>query len=414
MLLSVAVMDNKLVSNMLFHTPELDPRELAVVGQIDELRERLGYLLHEPRRWQGSLRRVSMARAIQGSNSIEGYEAPLDDAAAVDLGEEPLDAELETKLALRGYRDAMTYVLQLVGENRFEYSEQLVKSLHFMMTGYDLKTRPGLWRLGSIYVRDEAGGDVVYRGPDIELVPALMEDLVLSLNAPSDVPTLVRAGMAHLNLVMIHPFRDGNGRMARCLQTLVIAREGVLFPLFSSIEEYLGRNTRAYYDVLALVGQGAWHQERDARPWVRFVLTAHLRQAQTMLRRVKETEQLWNELEALLHRRGLPPRAITGLYMAAMSFRVRNATYRANVLADEGELTVATAGRDLQQLVAAGLLISHGEKRGRYYTASKELAALRQGIIASRDPRDDSDPFAESAPTSASSEPASSSLNAHA
>jgi Fic family protein len=50
--------------------------------------------------------------------------------------------------------------------------------------------------------------------------------------------------MAHLNLVMIHPFRDGNGRMARCLQSVVLAREGVLSPVFMSVEEYLGRNTQ--------------------------------------------------------------------------------------------------------------------------------------------------------------------------
>ena len=79
---------------------------------------------------------------------------------------------------------------------------------------------------------------------------------------------MIRAAMAHLNLVMIHPFRDGNGRMARCLQTLVLAREGILSPEFSSIEEYLGRNTQAYYDVLADAGAGHWQPERDARPWV--------------------------------------------------------------------------------------------------------------------------------------------------
>src|SRR5687767_8009543 len=57
------------------------------------------------------------------------------------------------------------------------------------------------------------------------------------------------------------------------LQTLVLARGQIVAPVFSSIEEYLGRNTQAYYDVLAEVGQGAWNPERDARPWLRFCLT---------------------------------------------------------------------------------------------------------------------------------------------
>jgi hypothetical protein len=57
---------------MLFATPTLDARELAVLAEIDVLKQNLALYLHEPRRWHGSLRRLSFARAIQGSNSIEG------------------------------------------------------------------------------------------------------------------------------------------------------------------------------------------------------------------------------------------------------------------------------------------------------------------------------------------------------
>jgi Fic family protein len=378
---------------MLFATPELDEAELRVIGEVDGLKETLRLYLHEPHRWFGSLRRVSMARAVQGSNSIEGYEAALDDAAAIDLGEEPLDADQETTLALKGYRDAMTYVLTLANEASFEYSEQLLKSLHFMMTGYDLKNRPGQWLLGSIYVRNEASGEIVYEGADIDEISGLMSELVTTLNTERNVPTMVRAGMAHLNLVMVHPFRDGNGRMARCLQTLVVARDGVLSPVFCSIEEYLGRNTQSYYDLLALVGGGHWQPEGDARPWVRYILTAQLRQARTMLRRVKESERLWGELELLINTHGLPDRVIGAMFDASMAFRVRNATYRA--IADD-EITEATATRDLKQLVEASFFEANGEKRGRFYTATPMLRAVRRKIVEARDPRDDSDPFANS------------------
>lgn len=73
---------------------------------------------------------------------------------------------------------------------------------------------------------------------------------------------------------MIHPFRDSNGRMARCLQSLVLARVKVLSPVFMSVEEYLGLNTQAYYDILAKVGGGSWPPQRGSRPWLRFNLTA--------------------------------------------------------------------------------------------------------------------------------------------
>lgn len=377
---------------MLFEAPELSAQELKVLATTEDLKQKLQRQLRQPRRWSGSLRRVSMARAIQGSSSIEGYDAPLDDAAAVDLGEEPLDADEETRLALKGYRDAMTYVLQLSTESEFAYTEQLLKSLHFMMTNYDLKNRPGLWRAGPIFVRNDETGEIVYEGPDVDEVAALMGELVVDLNQASTLPAMVRAGMAHLNLVMIHPFRDGNGRMARCVQTLILAREGILAPAFCSIEEYLGRNTRAYYDVLAKVGSGRWKPDGDARPWVHLILTAHLRQARTLLRRVKEGERLWDELERLATSRRLPERTIAALFDAAIGFRVRNATYRA--ISDD-EITEATASRDLRQMVAVGLLEPKGEKRGRFYVAAKELAVVQQAIIESRDPQDDSDPFAE-------------------
>jgi Fic family protein len=382
---------------MLFTAPPLDQREVQVVGEIADLRDRLRHQLHEPRRWYGSLRRLSIARAIQGSNSIEGFDAKLDDAAAVAVGEEPLDSSQETRLALEGYRRAMTYVLQLATEEEpdFTYSSQLIKGLHFMMTDYDLGNRPGRWRAGAIYVRKDETEEIVYEGPDIDQVPGLIEELMDSLNAPCE-DRLVKAGMAHLNLAMIHPFRDGNGRMARCVQSLVLARGKILSPVFMSIEEYLGRNTQAYYDVLAEVGGGSWQPGNDARPWLRFILTAHLRQARTMLVRIRETERLWVDLEKLTERHGLPERVIPLLFDAAMGFRVRNATYRAG-LEESGEEPISeqTASRDFQRLVTASLLIPSGEKRGRFYLGGDEPRAFRQAIVDARDPRNNTDPFGD-------------------
>lgn len=379
---------------MLFATPTLDQRELEVLERVDGLKEKLRWQLHEPRRWYGSLRRISFARAIQGSNSIEGYDAKLDDAAAVAMGEDPLDAGEETRLALEGYGDAMTYVLQLASESEFVHSTQMIKSLHFMMTKYSLRNRPGLWRAGPVYVQKEETNEIVYTGPDLDEVPGLMRELVENLNDSQGGPPLIAASMAHLNLVMVHPFRDGNGRMARCLQSLVLARGGVLSPVFMSIEEYLGRNTQQYYDVLAEVGKGSWHPQNDARPWIRFTLRAHLRQAMTLLRRVRESERMWNELERLVEQQNLPARTLLVLFDASLGLRVRNSTYRAALRDADEEITEQTASRDLKQLLDAALLVSEGQKRGRHYIAGEPIKSLRRAIVADRDPRDDRDPFA--------------------
>lgn len=358
---------------MLFSTPELSEAELGVIERIDNLRRDLRYQTSgHPRRWTGSLRRAMFARALRGSNTIEGYDVNLADAMALAEDEEPLDAAEETRLAIAGYRDAMTYVLQLAGDPYFAYSDGLIRSLHFMMMKYDMSKGPGLWRPGPVYVRHEQTGQVVYEGPEASLVPGLMSDLIEGIRA-DEAPAMVRAAMAHLNFVMVHPFRDGNGRMARILQSLVLAQEGVLAPEFASIEEYLGRRTQDYYAVLAEVGGGRWLPQRDARPWVRFCLTAHFRQARTLSRRVVQAQKLWALLTDLAGRHGLPERSVLALFDAAQGFRVRNSTYK-----NHADISEHAGGRDLKRLVDVGLLEPRGEKRGRHYVGSPDLRAAAQ------------------------------------
>jgi Fic family protein len=376
---------------MLFTVGSLDPKENEVIDRVNQMRESLRYNLAQPRRWSGLLRRATFARAIQGSNSIEGYNVTLDDAIAAVEDEDILDAETETVRAILGYRNAMTYVLQLANDPFFSYSETLIKSLHFMMISYDLNKHPGTWRPGWVGVTNEATNKLVYEGPDVELVPELMAELIACLQAADDFPPIIRAAMAHLNLVMIHPFSDGNGRMARCLQTLVLARERIVAPEFSSIEEYLGRNTQAYYDVLAEVGAGSWHPERNAHLWIKFCLTAHFRQAHTLLRRIKLMSRVWAEVEKITKMKGLQERHGYAIADAAIGLRVRNSTYRAMT-----DISLNLASRDLAQLADLGFLIPEGEKRGRFYMASKQIRDiyLRE---REREPRTEEDPFESSA-----------------
>jgi len=205
---------------------------------------------------------------------------------------------------------------------------------------------------------------------------------------------LVRAAVAHLNLVMVHPYSDGNGRMARALQTLVLAREQIVAPVFSSIEEYLGRNTQAYYDVLAEVGRGAWNPSESVEPWIRFCLTAHYHQAMTHLRRIEEAESLWAAASKLAIENGLSERAATALYDAAHGIRLRNAMYRK--LVDETlaeEISDLTASRDLKAMVDADLLQSVGQGRGRYYVPRPAVVDLRVKVRRTRSARSTIDPF---------------------
>ena len=254
-----------------------------------------------------------------------------------------------------------------------------------MMIGFDLSKRPGQWRLGAIFVVNSKTGDSVYTAPDAEQVNTLVEELVAYLKQNTGEPPIVKAAMAHLNLTLIHPFKDGNGRMARALQTLVIALGGTLHPAFSSIEEWLGENTREYYQVLASVGNGSWRPDGSAMAWIRFCLKAHYQQAATLIRRNEEYERLFVKVAELANQHKLPERAHLPLFDAALGFRATNARYRID--ADVSEMV---ALRDLTKLCGTGLLEPFGEKRGRHYKAGKELVAAR---AATRVPRPVSDPY---------------------
>ncbi len=376
-----------------FQAPDLASDERDVLALIDKLREELRDRVAEPRRWNGSLRRMSFAKAVQGSNSIEGYDASLDDVVAAVDGEPTIRADTETEEALVGYRDAMTYVLQIADDEMMSIDEGLLKGLHFMMLKHDLSKNPGRWRPGAIAVRREATGEIVYEGPEHDLVPGLIQEMLRQLQE-DDCHVVVKAAMAHLNLVMIHPYSDGNGRMARCVQTLVLARDKIVVPVFSSIEEFLGRNTQTYYQVLGDVGQGSWQPGNDARPWVRFCLRAHFLQARTLLQRREEIEALWVVCLELVEKNGLPERCTAALMDAAYGFRLRRRSYQNAAKISWGEdVPDVTASRDLKAMVQKGLLEAVGERRSRHYLATDELKSIREKIRARRAPREERDPF---------------------
>ena len=379
---------------MLFQIPALSERENEVIVQIDELWDALRYQLGQPRRWYGSLRRIVSAKNVQGSNSIEGYNVSVEDAAALMEGEEAAESSDADAVVVRNYGDAMTYIISMADDPTFEYNDALIKGLHFMMMKHDLEAMPGHFRPGTVWVWSTSGGEVVYEGPNPDDVPKLVrelcDDLAADLSA-DDVSHWVRGAMAHLNLVMVHPFKDGNGRMGRALQTLVLARAQIQSATFLSIEEYLGANTPAYYSVLGEVGSGGWHPENDARPWLRFALTAQYRQAKTLEKRIRESEHLWEEIDLVREKAGLDERTLGSLYTAAWGLRVR----RRDHLAYAPHISERAATSDLLKLVEAGLIIPVGERRGRFYVAGDILKELRS---RTRDPeRSNPDPFDEAA-----------------
>src|ERR1700730_425067 len=312
---------------VLYTAPSLTSEDEVVLGEIHQMRKDLRNVLRTPRRGEGVLRRSALARNIRGSNSIEGYEVAEDDAAAAIDGDEPFSADEKTFLEIQGYRQALGYVLAMSEADYATFDTTELRAMHYMMLSHDLGKSPGRYRKGPIYVHDERTDQVVHEGPDYADVPTLMEALAASLHVGLNSDPIVRSAMAHLNLVMIHPFRDGNGRMARALATLVFTRSDIGEPEFCSIEKWLGANTEDYYSVLAHTGQGSWQPRSDPHLWLTFNLRAHHMQAQTVARRVDEARQTWSDLDRLLTEHNLPERMMEATFDAVLGYRVRRAGY---------------------------------------------------------------------------------------
>jgi Fic family protein len=372
---------------LIYEYPKLMAIDQEVLGLIRNLRTDLQFQVGQnPKRWTGFLRKNTLARALQGSNSIEGINANLAEAVAIIDNERPDTLEDETIDALKGYRNAMTYIISTHGDRHMDVNAQLIRSLHFMMLNYDMSKLPGQWRNGPIFVVRENTNDTEYEAPHEDLVPSLISELVNQINSADQYDSsTVLGAMAHLNLTMIHPFKDGNGRMARALQTLVISKTGNTSPIFCSIEEWLGSNTEAYYAILKETGQGKWSPQNSALPWVRFCLTAHFQQGVNLKKRNLQIGRVLEEVSKIIKLLGLPDRAEAPLMDAAFGYRVRNSTYR-----QEAGISEVVASRDFKKLTEADYLSAIGEKRGRTYVASEKLKSVlvnvRSPITVVEDP----------------------------
>ncbi|MER5935637.1 Fic family protein [Streptomyces sp. NPDC002054] len=372
---------------MLMKTPRLDSEDTRVLDEIDSMRHELRHMLQPTRRWMGQLRRNFTARAIAGSNTIEGYVATAADVEAVMAGEEPPEASEATRRELEGYRHAMTYIQSLSeAAPGFRYDLGLLNGLHFMIQEHHHGKSPGIVRSTPVHVTSAEDPEVpAYTAPEPEAVPALMEEFVQWLNEGDlDAPVHVRASMAHLNLVKIHPWRDGNGRMSRALSTLVFSREALVPPEFSSIEEWLGRtrNTFEYYDVLAQTGGRDWSPGADTREWIRFCLRAHHLQAQAAKRRLDRSNRGWIALaEAVAAAPGLDERMVYALFTAFNGTPVRRSVYQ-----EDADVNRQMAIRDMRKLVQQGWLVAHGETRGRFYTAGPALSSVIADVVRTPGP----------------------------
>lgn len=363
---------------MIYAVPQITGSLRERLDELNDLRSKLERQAGGPVRWMGSLRRQVRAASAAGSTSIEGFSVDPEEAVALVDRQAAGPGEDENRQAVACCARAMDHVGTMAADPAFRWLDRVVLDLHFDACWFQRDKDPGLWRTDPIGVTG-ADGSLEYRGPDAQEVPILMAEIVawLAIGEPKD-DVIVRAAMAHLNVISVHPFRDGNGRVSRIIQSLVLALEGTRAPELISIEEFLGAHTQDYYAALRGVQGGSYQPQRDATPWVTFCVEAHISQAHQRLAQIERAAARWGHLETLVAARGWPERLTIALEQS-LAGRTDRGRYGA-----EAGVSPATASGDVRRLLDAGFLERRGLGRGTSYVASGRLRQEVAGSEADR------------------------------
>jgi Fic family protein len=352
---------------MIYATPTITPTLQRELDELAELRAELGSQVKTRSRWLGRLRREVRAGSIEGSTSIEGFSVSPEEALALANDRDVAGRNQENRQAIACYARAMDRVGAMGVDPSFRWVDRVILDLHFDVCYFQADKEPGLWRTGPIGVT-APDGSLEYEGPDGKRVIELMAEVIEWLAAGDlDIDVVVRAAMAHLHVISVHPFCDGNGRISRIVQSLVLAREGLVAPEFFSIEEYLGGHTQEYYAALRAVQGGSYQPDRDASDWVSFCVVAHLAQARQRLAQIKEAADRWAYLEELVEARGWPDRLAIALEQSLVGGTDRRK------YGEEADVSPATASADFRRLLDAGLVRQRGRGRNIGYLASEHL-----------------------------------------
>lgn len=236
---------------------------IDLISQISEAVGEINSLENSPRHLE--LRKENRIKTIHSSLAIENNSLSLEQITAIIEGKRVLGSPneiQEVKNALQAYELLLTL-------NPYE-EKDLLKAHKLMMA--DLVKRNGKYRKDGVGIFD--GNQVVHLAPPADRVPFLMSDLFEWLKN-SDVHPLIKSCVFHYEFEFIHPFQDGNGRMRRLWQTVILKEWKSVFA-WLPIETLIKENQVEYYNAL-----NSSDSDANSTNFTVFML-------QTILRTIKE------------------------------------------------------------------------------------------------------------------------------
>lgn len=238
---------------------------------LEEMRPELSCAGALPRRWLGRLRREWEAGVVAASTGMEGVPVTADDVRRILAGDQPAWVCDHDCGLVEGYREAMEYGLRRADDEAFVWSTEFVLQIHRRVLGMRMDPTAGTFRFKNVWLGNSASGAVAYEPPGFGEVPALVDEMCAWANSAED-PTPIVAALMHARLAGIHPFRDGNGRVARILASVAMRRGGYNTQEFTSLEEWWGAHREEYYGAFADFGH-RWKPDADVTKFV----TVHVR-----------------------------------------------------------------------------------------------------------------------------------------
>lgn len=201
---------------------------------------------------------------------------------------------------------------------------------------------------------------VHYIAPSPERVEEEMEKFLKWFNKEEDVSSVIRSAVAHLWFVSIHPFEDGNGRLARILSDMLLARAEKSGLRFYNISSQINKDKKHYYDIL----EKTQHGDGDITHWVSWyarTLSVALNEAETVISTVLNKSFFWQKASSVvLNQRQTD---VLNLFLDGYEAKITSKTWAALAKCSKD-----TAIRDLQDLVAKDILREDipGAKRPSY------------------------------------------------
>ncbi|OGK37881.1 hypothetical protein A3F03_01540 [Candidatus Roizmanbacteria bacterium RIFCSPHIGHO2_12_FULL_41_11] len=213
--------------------------------------------------WEKEFREDAVIRSVFHGTHLEGNLLHKDEAKDVLMGREVIGRPRDIQEIIN-YRRVIEFIEEEAKKKIEKITEQLIKKMHRLIVQKIMSDKEaGEYRLKQVIIRNSENNEVTFRPPPPLEVPFLMREFCYWLNyvEKEELHPVLKAGIAHHELVRIHPFIDGNGRIARVIATLILFLGGYDIRRFFSLEEYYDRDAVTYYTNLQKASAGdmtAW------------------------------------------------------------------------------------------------------------------------------------------------------------